>query len=273
VEHLIQTDRRVVILSSVDPISFPLSVDKKEGSKSSTKQNSKQDKSDEGKEEPAPVESDADRTNDSERWSVALASFVRVIAFEAADPKAYPDLFAAVGAGENPWRYLERIAPRVPTANAGSEELIAEVGHQSENYYREVWSTCSREERMTLLRVARDGLISRLDPDLRRLIQKGFIVRDPALRLMDESFRRFVISTAAAEGVSTYRAEVDSRWETLKAPLLLILLGVIAFLFITQKELFDSTLSLVSALTGGGLAMLKLFGMFQRGKDSSAGQS
>jgi hypothetical protein len=48
---------------------------------------------------------------------------------------------------------------------------------------------------------------------------------------------------------------------------------VIAFLFITQKELFDSTLSLVSALTGGGLAMLKLFGMFQRGKDSSAGQS
>jgi hypothetical protein len=126
---------------------------------------------------------------------------------------------------------------------------------------------------MTLFRVAKDGLVSRRDPDLRRLMQRGFLVRDPSLRLMDESFRSFVLAVSAAEGVNTYRADVESKWDRLKAPLLLVLLGVIAFLFITQKELFDSTLTLVSALTGGAVALLKLFGVFQKGRDSSASQS
>ena len=205
--------------------------------------------------------------------AIALALFVRVNTFERAEPGACPGLFNALGAGESPWRYLESLARIVPTKIADSEELIAAVREQAENYYRAVWSTCTRDERMTLFRVAKDGLVSRRDPDLRPLMQRGFLVRDPSLRLMDESFRRFVLSVSAEEGVNTYRADVESHWERLKAPLLLVLLGVIAFLFVTQKELFDSTLTLVSALTGGAVALLKLVGVFQKGKDSSATQS
>jgi len=121
--------------------------------------------------------------------------------------------------------------------------------------------------------VAQDGLVSRFDPELRRLMQLGLIVREPSLGLRDPSFCRFVLAVSADEGVNTYRADIQSSWDRLKAPLLLLLLGVIAFLFLTQKELYDSTLSLVSALTGGAFALLKLFGMFQRGKEPGAGQS
>ncbi|HXI88703.1 MAG TPA: cache domain-containing protein [Blastocatellia bacterium] len=272
-ENLVKKRRRVVILSSVDPINFPLTVGKRNDSKTinGAQKNSEADKSDAGSDEAN--ELSGDRLLDSERWAVALALFVRVNTFDQAEPGACPGLFSALGAGENPWRYLESLARRVPTENADSEELIAAVREQAENYYRAVWSTCSRDERMTLFRVAKDGLVSRRDPDLRRLMQRGFLVRDPSLRLMDESFRRFVLSVSAEEGVNTYRADVESHWDRLKAPLLLVLLGVIAFLFVTQKELFDSTLTLVSALTGGAVALLKLVGVFQKGKDSGAAQS
>jgi hypothetical protein len=272
-ENLVKKRRRVVIVSSVDPINFPLSVAKRNDSKTTNgaQQNSEADKSDAGSDDSN--ELSGDRLLDSERWAVALALFVRVNTFDQAEPGACPGLFNALGAGESPWRYLESLARIVPTENADSEELIAAVREQAENYYRAVWSTCSRDERMTLFRVAKDGLVSRRDPDLRRLMQRGFLVRDPSLRLMDESFRRFVLSVSAEEGVNTYRADVESHWDRLKAPLLLVLLGVIAFLFVTQKELFDSTLTLVSALTGGAVALLKLVGVFQKGKDSGAAQS
>jgi hypothetical protein len=98
-------------------------------------------------------------------------------------------------------------------------------------------------------------------------MQRGLVVRDPSLRLMDECFRRFVIKASSEEGVAAYRTETHSNWEKWKAPLLLILLAVIGFLFLTQKDLYDSTISTVSAVTGGLLALLRLFGMFQKGKD------
>ncbi|MEK6408396.1 MAG: hypothetical protein AABN34_15825 [Acidobacteriota bacterium] len=227
-QALVLETRRVVIVSSLDPLGFPLS---------------------------------------NGRWSSALGSFVRANTFAQANSQASALILNAVAAG--PRCHLESASNGV-ISDADAAELIAEEGDQADAYYRGAWSACSREERLTLFRVAQDGLISHCDPDLRRLMQWGLIVRDPSLHLMDDSFRRFVLLTSAAEGVNTYRADVESHWDRLKVPLLLVLLGVIAFLFLTQKELYDSTISLVSALTGGVLALLKLFGMFQRSKDSSA---
>ena len=243
VERLVKEKRRVLIVSAVDPIALPLS----NGTGSD------------------------DREQDAERWSITLSSFVRGDTLEEADPSAR--LASAPPVRVGPWPLVEN-PPKQPGLNGeDDEEFICQMGDQAEAYYRGVWSSCSRDERLTLFRVAQDGLVSRFDSDLRRLMQWGLVVRDPSLQLRDKSFRRFVLAVAAAEGVNTYRADIQSNWDRLKAPLLLILLGVIAFLFLTQKELYDSTLSLVSALTGGAFALLKLFGMFQRGKDADVGQS
>lgn len=274
-ENLINTDRSAVVHSSVDPSDFALVSKKKEPADAkdeqpdSNKKKKQADKEDSG-------ETDEDRSQARDRWAAALSSFVRAMAFDPADLYPSPPhgtLSKAVQAGDTPWRYLESLAPRLQVESSDDETLILEVGDQAENYYRALWSACSREERMTLCRVARDGLNSRLDPDLRPLMQKHFIVRDPDLRLMDEGFRRFVFRTATEEGVFTFLAEIESHWEVLRAPLLLVLLGVIAFLFFTQKELFDSTISLISAITGGGLTLLKLFGIFNKGADAGAAQN
>jgi hypothetical protein len=242
VERLVKEKRRILIVSAVDPITFPLS--------NST--------------------SSKDREQDAERWSLMLNSFVRGDTLEQADPNDRRASAPPVRIG--PWPSVAHPPPQPGSNGEDDEEFICQMGDQAEAYYRGVWSNCSKDERLTLFRIAQDGLVSRFDPDLRRLMQLGLVVRDPSLQLRDKSFRRFVLAVSADEGVNTYRADIQSNWDRLKAPLLLILLGVIAFLFLTQKELYDSTISLVSALTGGAFALLKLFGMFQRGKDADVGQ-
>ena len=266
-------ERRVVIVSSVDPMGFGLPPAAKEAAKAA-----KNGDQAAGNEKPRAF-ANASSANGSlssyeagvERWSATLASFVRVDTFDRADPASCGDLIGKVGASR-PWSYLQSIKNRIDFDNAEGEELIAEVGDQAEAYYRAVWSACSREQRLTLCRVAQDGLVTRLDPELRGLIQRGFIVRDPSLRLMDESFRRFVLKASAAEGVSSYRGEAESHWQRLKVPMFVLLLGVVAFLFLTQKELYDTSVSMISAVTGGALALLKLIGMFQKNKGAGGAE-
>ena len=267
VQRLIEENRKVLIISAKDPTAFPLSEETQ-----STRSSSKGNQSDNGKPAAASttLEPAVKSPADVQCWALTLSSFVRADNLERVE----------LNGQQTPARTL-RIAPwpSVVAAPIGGnlddekEEIIAQIGEQAEAYYQGVWSTLSREERLTLFRVAQDGLVSRFDPDLRRLMQLGLIVRNPSLGLRDESFRRFVLSVSSGEGLHVYRADVYSNWDRLKVPLLLVLFAVIAFLFLTQKELYDSTISLVTALTGGAFALLKLFGMFQRGKDPGAAQT
>jgi fumarate reductase subunit D len=107
---------------------------------------------------------------------------------------------------------------------------------------------------------------------LRLLVKRGLVVCDPpGLHLMDESFRLFVISVSSHQDVEGWRQQDGgSAWELMKAPLMLILVSVALFLFITQKDTYNSTLSFMSAITAGIAALFRLLGMFNA-KDRGAG--
>ncbi|PYS50162.1 MAG: hypothetical protein DMF68_08115 [Acidobacteria bacterium] len=61
--------------------------------------------------------------------------------------------------------------------------------------------------------------------------------------------------------------EIEARraspWQALKAPLLIIFIGVLLFLFLTQKSFYNSSLTIVTALTTSIPAFFKLLGLFQ----------
>ena len=273
VEKLLDCGRNIIIVSAVDPIGFILTSNKKtaESSAAAPKSNFHKDKS-------ADVERDgnliAPGAMDAERWAARLASFTRVIGFDRVDnskePDERPSLLDVVESAQRPWRYLQSIAHKVTDPNRTLENQVAALGDQAESYYRAIWSNLSREERLTLYQVGKHGLLSRYDPDLRGLMQRGLILCDPPLRLMDTKFQSFVIGAASSDEILACRAEAGSNWEDWKTPLMVVLLGIIVFLFATQKELFDSTLTLASAVTGGVAALLKLMGMFGKDKAGSA---
>jgi len=284
IEQFLSESRRVVVVSAVDPLRFSIAADAASPSAASNgdaAQAQPAEPETKGKEK-APADAGATKTAAEHksaafaRWSMAFSTFVTVYNPDnaGADFVRTNTDFLGVLKASRPWRYLETIGKEIAGNGAGHEgkgldytareEQIEEVVDQARAYHQALWATCSQDERCALIHLALDGMISSKNTDLRQLMKRGLVVRDPGLRLMDESFRRFVISASHGEDIDAWRHAGGSNWELLKAPLLLILLSVALFLFVTQKEVYDSSISFVSALTAGLAGLFKLLGMFQK---------
>jgi hypothetical protein len=217
------------------------------------------------------------------RWTAAFTSFATVFPADTAPDEFVEDRpdFKSMLKTNAPWGYLVAIwkalarTGRLPEQDfdrAKVQELINQVVEQARSYHQSLWDSCSEGQRCTLIQLAQDGMISPKNKHLRLLVKRGLVVcGPPGLRLMDESFRRFIISASRDQDVEGWRQqEGGSAWELMKAPLMLILVSVALFLFITQKDIYDSTISFMSAIAAGLAALFRLLGMFQ-GKDKGAG--
>jgi hypothetical protein len=219
------------------------------------------------------------------RWTELFTNFATVYAVEKSSAEFVQDRpgFVSVLKTKVPSRYIEAIGNWIGIVQSGTlleenggdrakiQELISEVVEQAHAYHQAVWDTCTEGQRCTLIQLAQSGMISPQNKHLRLLVKRGLVVRDQGLRLMDESFRLFVSSVSHKQDIEAWRQQDGgSAWELLKTPLLLILVSVALFLFITQKDFYDSTISLVSAITGALALLFRLLGMFH-GKDKGAG--
>ncbi|PYT08018.1 MAG: hypothetical protein DMF60_05855 [Acidobacteria bacterium] len=282
IEQFLSESRRVVVVSTVDPLRFTISaaggnpapVLNGAGTEASTKPEAMGENRTAAATAPGKAASESDQA--AVRWSMALSTFVTVYSPDNAEADFVRENtgFLRIMRANRPWRYLENIGKEIYGEDArhqcngldraAREEQINEVVDQARAYHQALWATCSQDERCALIHLALDGLISSKNTDVRQLIKRGLVIRDPGLRLMDESFRRFVISASRGEDIDAWRHAGGSNWELMKAPLLLILLSVSLFLFVTQKDVYDSSVSFVSALTAGLAALFKLLGMFQK---------
>jgi hypothetical protein len=169
-------------------------------------------------------------------------------------------------------------APRQPLQDIGrkilehkgfldlsQQELLDRIINQARTYYQHIWALCSVGEKQTLGHLAQDQRLSYRDPDVASLLKRQLIIRHEGLHLFNESFRQFVLSEEQLMLV-TIEDEVTrkvSLWQTFKMPILVALMAIAAFLFITQQELFDSSLAVVTGVTTIITAILKTLSMFQ----------
>ena len=141
-------------------------------------------------------------------------------------------------------------------------------GHTSQQaraLYRGLWQTCSPGEQALLYEVAHRRLVSSTRPEIRTCLARGLLVRDPALRLRDEVFQRFVLShyrpeTAVAETLD----EPTNLWQTLKAPALSVLIMLALLFFLTQQELWNKSVGIATAFLTGFGVLAKGFEQFQK---------
>jgi hypothetical protein len=144
------------------------------------------------------------------------------------------------------------------------KELIAIIGNQARAYYTYIWNSCSLGERQTLCHLAQDGLLSHRDPDIGPLLRRELIVREHDVHLFNVTFRQFVKS---ADRVS-FMVEQDkqtqhgSLWQTLKVPVLVTMLGIAVFLFLTQQDLYSRSLALMTGITTLIPTIFKVLAMF-----------
>ena len=164
------------------------------------------------------------------------------------------------------------IARRSDFKNMRPDELIEEVLLQATTYYKSVWKSCLPLEKLTLAHLARDGFLSPNDPDLPKLVRRGLIVLKPEVRLMNQSFRRFVlVQSSTDEDVVRTEGEArsSSSWQYLKVALSVAVIVVMVFLFATQRDLYNSTLVALTSIAAGLPAVFNFFNLFHKSAAAS----
>jgi hypothetical protein len=160
-----------------------------------------------------------------------------------------------------------RIANRFDFDNSSTDELVREVLVQARTYYRLIWESCSANEKVTLTHLAEDGFLSVNDPDIERLVRRGLIVRQREVRLMNESFRQFVLEHGRSDKEVVFtegQARKTSSWQYTKVALSVVVVGIMVFLFATQRDLYNSTLVTLTSIAAGVPAVFNFFSLFQR---------
>lgn len=230
----------------------------------------------------------------TDRWTRAVSRFLRVTIEDLGEQKAFetaienrknellsgPNLTAAqqieavfetINRECSPSACLqnigEGIAKQSDLIRRTPEQISKQVLLQATPYYKSIWALCSDYEKLSLSHLAHDGLLSPNDPDIDRLMDKGLIVAGPPVKLMNESFRSFVLSIEDDDDLAPCKekARKMSNWEALKIPLSIGVASVIVFLFLTQRELYNSTLPVITAITAGVPTFFSLISVLHGG--------
>ena len=127
-------------------------------------------------------------------------------------------------------------------------------------YHHLLWSSCTRDEKIALLQLARDGFVNPKNwAACEHLARRGIVAvgrNDTSLyTITSKDFCEFVLSGFAEEEVATYVAGDDGLpWRTMRLVLACTLALLIAFLGFSLQEIVGaaagSLVSIVGGLTG-----------------------
>jgi hypothetical protein len=157
------------------------------------------------------------------------------------------------------------------------EDAGLKIGDRAVFYYRAVWHSCSRSERLALRQLAEEGVVNpRNRPVLASLMRDGLILRQPTFRIINETFRQFIVEAVSPDTVAAWEREgVPVSWGIIKATLLTVALGLGAMLVLTQEQLLDAWIGYVptfaAAVSTAVPAVIRLFGSFQGGTPADTG--
>jgi hypothetical protein len=170
--------------------------------------------------------------------------------------------------------YLQTIVEGLESVASGRDQVLDEIGERAEEYYTALWNACSPGEQLALMQIAQTGLVNgKTRKEVRRHLARGLLRRDPQIRIMNETFRRFVCAQAATSSLSQQLEEGvgGDAWNRFRLPFAVAVLVVLLFFFGTQRELFDSSFAVISGMTVTIPALLKILSAFgERGAAKAA---
>lgn len=150
----------------------------------------------------------------------------------------------------------------VPTRQEALEWLLLRLAP----LYQEFWDRCTPDEQLVLAQLSREGVVNpKQAAAVRSLLQRGLLVRNPVLQVMNQSFALFAARAWAPEEMKILeRGEGTSPWRRMRWLLLLAVVGIVGFLWLTQPTVVDSVVAFLGVATTGALALMKLTEVFTR---------
>ncbi|HEX5171161.1 MAG TPA: hypothetical protein VFW11_18420, partial [Cyclobacteriaceae bacterium] len=165
----------------------------------------------------------------------------------------------------NSCRYLQQLSreDQLPQPLIGDDDFIMEVEEVAEAYYNALWNSFSPEEKLLLFDLAHDGFVNlKNQRGLRILIRKGvIIISNEALRIMNQSFTNFILSVFREDEEVEMNKKIQSKgsWQQIQVVLVMVMVALVVFIALAQKELVNNLNAFILALTGA-LSMLSRFG-------------
>jgi hypothetical protein len=229
-----------------------------------------------------------------DRWAMVLSSFVKV---EMRDRTAKhiddyvdernrmgnecpPELVRMIKEECDHTAHLKRLGTTIMDAHQGGPALskpalVEELLDRADAYYRVLWSTCTNEERLVLFQLARDGWANpKNERAIQQLERRRLVRRLPGLRIMNESFCRFVNAAQLPGEVAKWEEdEQHSAWSALKLGLTTMGLMAGAWLLYTQQNVFQMGIGYVAAMGTASGAVLSLIRSISRTKAGGAAET
>jgi hypothetical protein len=136
-----------------------------------------------------------------------------------------------------------------------AEQIVQEVGEVAAPLYARIWAGCSNAERLALCYIARDGFLNaKAGTEIRELCRKGLLLRKPGYRLINESFRQYVLDVRDAGLMERLGGKRYSRWDVFPDILQALVYGlgaiVVVTLAVSQKETLQSFAGYFTAFIG-----------------------
>lgn len=231
----------------------------------------------------AEIQDEDGGNEETRRWVRLLGQFVkvRVTSFqagptdrdggsdrEAGSPELDENLRAVLDYEGRTHPVLRRIVVRIRARlgrEGGSEHLtsdalVDQIREMADSYYHALWTILEREEKLVVGQLAAGAVVNpKCERTVRRLLERRILVLEPELKLMNESFARFVREEIPPETVAEWeRDEEASAWQRLRVPILLAIGAIVVFLFITQRTTFDTLIAILSTAAVGATAAVRL---------------
>jgi hypothetical protein len=161
---------------------------------------------------------------------------------------------------------------RCKQATVSKGEVVEDLLDRADAYYHVLWSTCTKDERLVLFQLARDGWANpKNERAIQQLERRSLVRRSPGLRIMNESFCRFVRTAQLPGEVEKWQEdEQHSTWSALKLGLTTASLMAGAWLLYTQRDVFQMGVGYVAAMGTASAAVLSLVRSITRPKAGSS---
>ena len=174
---------------------------------------------------------------------------------------------------ESPWlvSIAKEVIGRLPRATPDADSVLFDLGVAAEPFYQAIWTSCSKDEKLALSQLSEQGVVNPRNSEVvARLMRSGLVRRDPTFRIMNKSFRHFVLRQIPSNVLVEWEHEgVRLPWGSITAVMLTLALGLAGLLLLTQQQVVDSWVGYVPALAPALPTMMKLFSSLQPGSKSA----
>ncbi len=170
------------------------------------------------------------------------------------------DYFEAIE--DSLYRYYDQLKKKkVPISEEDIEgAIILKIQGLSQHYYNRLLNSCTDHEKYILYDIARDMLVNTNNSEvIDILLKKGLLVYDGGFKLMNKSFRNYILSSIDPDELKHFVRTLYPQWKSYKAPFLLIALGFAVFLAF-QENLLDNVHAIITTAIGGIAIITKFSG-------------